>query len=257
MTPPTLLHHHLLARLLGPPVACLAVHRCADGWRRRQFPNPTSRHEPLSPPLVLLRLAHNVLMSTYSVFAFAVCVQELWKRHSTLGVKDALCRTPCATTVPLWEMSKYWELADLWFLALANKSPRKLITFHHMSAGMLTAANLVLRKQPTPLFHYAVLANSFVHIGVYAHFARPMPHLRRVITAAQACQHLFVVALLVTTLLLDECADQPTHAYAFSLSIYVVYAIAFARLYVELHGKRVRRNVPLPTWPLCHKAKVG
>lgn len=80
-----------------------------------------------------------------------------------------------------------------------------------------------------------------------------MRRLRRAITAAQACQHLFVCALLVGTLSLAECEDQPKHVYGLSLSVYVVYMVLFTRLYVELHGKRVL----VSSGRGAHKAKAG
>lgn len=233
---------HAAVRLLGPVGVCALL-----GLWERSRSSVTVATRTTTECLLHARRLHNVLLASYSVFAAIVSGQELWRRfvRQAQTAHEAFCAPdPCVVPVPLWEASKWWELLDLVFLILAGKPVSRLLWFHHATAPMLSAANVLHRPTPTKLYHVAVYWNACVHVLVYSHFARPMPRLRRIITFAQAAQHVSVVVLLTSTMRRSHCGDQPVSVYGLSLGVYAVYAALFCHLYWHLHHRRTLEHHP-------------
>jgi len=132
---------------------------------------------------------HNVFMSVLSLYMFVDCALHMWldgawsslHGYFVLGARyNALC--------DIFYWSKYLELIDTVILVLKNKELGFLQLFHHSTTGSV-AYNT--RYQPLWM---GVWTNGFIHVFMYAHFARPLAFIRQTLTTAQIVQFFIVLA---------------------------------------------------------------
>jgi len=142
---------------------------------------------------------------------------------------------------PLYDLfywSKYLELIDTFVLVVKQKPLDFLHVFHHSTTGTL---GFVSRFQPLCL---GVYTNTFIHIGMYLHFARPVRALRPIITTLQIVQFLWVLS--VYNIWIVFYSSLTLQDVAFQNGCYFVYLAFFCQFFY--------RNYISPQ-PRSHKKK--
>jgi hypothetical protein len=208
-------------QVLWPPLGyALLVLACRELGRER-----------LSP-LLRLRLAHNVLLASYSFLVAWATIGKLGYRHS---VHEVVC-VAGAGAAPYWYASKLWEWWDTVFIYASGRRPTALHLGHHATTASVVALNLAGRAWPTPLYDVGTALNAVVHTYMYIYYTNPrtLYPFRRYITIAQIAQHVAVVACLVGTLATPGC-DAPVVPYAASLAAYGFYLVTFLGFYVKTY----------------------
>lgn len=157
-------------------------------------------------------VAHNLLLSGWSLLMFCGCLWEMYSRVQSTGNKDWLvCEVPGSGkgTGPLyfWSyifyVSKYYEMVDTWLALLKGSRPPHfgLHVYHHALVPVMVWNWLEYR---TSTQFPGLLFNTFVHVVMYAYYAlkvlgKPIPW-KRWVTRLQIIQ--FVTSLVVVATLL-------------------------------------------------------
>jgi len=146
-----------------------------------------------NPFVVNYAFYHNAFMAALSLFMLVDCLSLMAAGgafssiHNHLVFEGDVAKFSALYDIFYW--SKYLELIDTFVLVVKQKPLDFLHLFHHCTTASVA---YVSRFQPLCL---GVWTNSFVHVLMYIHFARPIPSLRSTITTLQITQFLWVLAL--------------------------------------------------------------
>ncbi|KAL7548597.1 hypothetical protein ACHAWF_013969 [Thalassiosira exigua] len=191
----------------------------------------TWKYRPETPPPALNKwlFAHNVVMSSFSGLIVAACALEMYRSSSPSDRwYCAKVETKAFDVIQaVWVGSKIYEWIDTVFLLLRHKRPIFLHLWHHSTA----TAIFMLATQHSAASKFFLLFNGFVHIGMYAHYARPFPPvLRRWITRVQILQ--FTVGGIWFTASASSCYENLDKK---MVSIILGYALVGSHLILFLH----------------------
>ena len=235
-----------LALLLAPPLVytCVYIPFCkyALGGRPR-----------LARLLLSLRLAHNLLLATFSLGMTLLAVAELAHRPS-LTPHSLLCSAarPMPAMVRAWYWSKFAEWVDSALLLAQGKPLGSLHYNHHATTATVVASHFVGRSEAilarydsrTSIFDVPLLLNAAVHTLMYTYYAAPkaLRPLRKLITSAQIAQHVAVLFSIVYTSAVyfeggAAACDISPAANGLSLGLYGLYLVQFLSFYAVTYLK--------------------
>jgi len=172
---------------------------------------------------------HNVFMTAFSLYMFLDAMITLyevgglrsWEGYYSVGQPERLY-----AICDLFYWSKYLELIDTLILVCKNKELGFLHLFHHC-----TTASVSYHTRYQPLW-MGVWTNGFIHVFMYAHFARPISFVRSTITTAQIIQFLFVL-WSYNYWIVYYSKDLPYTETIWGNFCYFVYLLFFIKFFIE------------------------
>jgi len=196
-------------------------------------------------------LFHNVFMSILSLYMFLDCVLHIYVDDGWSSVDKYFSTGGTAAYLAVQDLfywSKYIELVDTVILVLKSKKELGFLhLFHHCTTA---SCSYVTRYQPLWI---GVFTNGFIHVFMYAHFARPVSIIRRTLTTGQIVQFLFVMACY-NTWWLGYASGVPVKDILYGNFCYAVYLYFFVLFFIDNYikpKKQVEPGSPVGK-PLAH-----
>jgi len=125
----------------------------------------------------------------------------------------------------LFYWSKFLELIDTLILVAKNKELGFLHVFHHCTTASACYASAY------QTLWMGTWTNAFVHVWMYAHFARPIAFIRPRLTTMQIVQFIFV--LVTYNLWWLEYSGLPWTAVLWGNICYAVYLVFFCKFFYD------------------------
>jgi len=185
--------------------------------------------------LLVLKDAHNLLLSLFSGVVSFVTSWMMLKEDHFRSLKAATCEPIQDERFQLisfiFLLSKIWEWFDTVLLIVKGKDVRFLHALHHMTTFWLYAVDHLFLSS----IKYGVAVNAFIHAVMYAHYYRPFPRFRHVITQMQIIQFCFSI-ILHTLISVYDCDPKVHTNYTEYLTPYflvVPYLLLFVHFYIS------------------------
>jgi hypothetical protein len=167
-------------------------------------------------------------MSIFSLYMFVDAVVKVYDRSGWSSL-DAYLRVGAPSDFhalhDLFYWSKFIELIDTVILVLKDKPLGFLHVFHHCTTA---SVSYVSRLQPLWM---GTWTNGFVHVFMYAHFARPVHFIRRFLTTVQIVQFIFILATY--NYWWWFYTDLPVSQTLWADFCYAVYLVFFCQFFYE------------------------
>jgi hypothetical protein len=188
--------------------------------------------------MLMFRKTHNIILATLSLFMFIVITFETMSIGKFGSIKYLLCSSYNSNTTVIYITnvflySKYIEWFDTLFLHLSDKRITMLQYTHHMTTVLTVYVNMV--DYVSPMIIIPMGLNCLVHIPMYWYFAFPkgiMYKFRQLITISQIIQHIIVIVVGITTMIMDDC-QQNKYGNKFGVLMYFMYLFYFGIFYIK------------------------